>query len=415
MNKKLLLITLWLFYQPAWSDGLRLTDAIDIALQVDPVLQSQSARVQAYRDEAVAADTWPDPKLMLGMRSLPVDSFALDQEPMTQVVVGYQQMLPRGDSNAIRSRLQQTLAEQQQSGIAERQRKVRLQVTQAWLSVYLQEMSERILLGDRKLFTEQVEISRDLYATGRKQQQDVLQAELELSLIDDQLEHVHSAIREARAELAQWVGEDNADLALQPDRNEFRHTLPETARLRQLLLQHPGLQQKQQAIQASEEKVNLANSKYSPQWGFDVSYGFRQGNNANGSDRPDFVNALVSLDLPVFTENRQDRQVSSARARLLASRYAREDLQRQLLSRLDTQLARWDQLQKRLILYRQKVLTQSQQNAEAAMNGYQSGVVNFFTLTRARSAELRARLQQLKLQVEQARVYARIQYLVGAL
>ena len=414
MKIKPVLILVWLLPLNAWAaDGLGLQDAVKMAMDSDPGLQAQTAQIQAFRDDAIAADGWPDPRLALGLRSLPVDSFKLDQEPMTQVVVGYQQMLPRGDTSAIQSRLQNTLSEQQQSSRANRQRMIQLSVTQAWLKVYLQEMSENILRGNRKLFSEQVKISRALYAAGRKQQQNVLQAELELSLVDDKLHQVHSNIKQARAELAEWVGNDIAALPLQLQGDEFNHALPPDQQLKRQLLQHPLLQQKQKAIQASEAKVGLANTRYSPQWGFDVSYGFRQGNNVDGSDRADFFSAIVSLDLPVFTENRQDRQVSSAKARLLASRYDKQDLQRQLQTRLETALANWDQLQQRLKLYQQQVLPQSQQNAEAAMNGYQSGVVSFFTLTGARSAELKARLQQLQLQVEQARVYAQIHYLVG--
>ncbi|MCW8955477.1 MAG: hypothetical protein OQL09_01235 [Gammaproteobacteria bacterium] len=47
------------------------------------------------------------------------------------------------------------------------------------------------------------------------------------------------------------------------------------------------------------------------------------------------------------------------------------------------------------------------------MNGYQSGVVSFTSLTRARSAELKAQLQRLKLDVEKAMAYAEIRFLIG--
>lgn len=74
---------------------------------------------------------------------------------------------------------------------------------------------------------------------------------------------------------------------------------------------------------------------------------------------------------------------------------------------------KWQQLGKRVDLYDHQVLQQAKQNAKAALNGYQSGVVSFFTLTRARSAELKSELQRLNLVVEQAKAYADIRYLVG--
>ena len=82
-------------------------------------------------------------------------------------------------------------------------------------------------------------------------------------------------------------------------------------------------------------------------------------------------------------------------------------------SRLEQLLARYEQLEKRLQLYDYDVLTRARQNAKAAFNGYQSGVVSFLILTRARSAELKAELQRLKLSVQKAMALADIYFLVG--
>ena len=133
----------------------------------------------------------------------------------------------------------------------------------------------------------------------------------------------------------------------------------------------------------------------------------------DGSDRADFFTALVNVDLPIFTENKQDRQLSSKKKQLLAARYEKQDTIISLQSQFDQMYTRWKQLKKRLQLYDHDVLTRARQNAKAALNGYQSGVVSFLTLTRARSAELKAELQRLQLNVQKAMTLADIYFLVG--
>ncbi|MCW8909922.1 MAG: TolC family protein, partial [Gammaproteobacteria bacterium] len=164
---------------------------------------------------------------------------------------------------------------------------------------------------------------------------------------------------------------------------------------------------------ASREQLDLAKQKYKPQWGFDISYAKRSGENMDGSDRSDFVSTMINFDLPVFTGQKQDKVVSARQKQLLASKYEKQDAYLQAVSQLEQFYARWQQLRERVGLYDRQVLKQAKQNATAALNGYQSGVVSFITLTRARSAELKAELQRLNLVVEQSIAHADIRYLVG--
>ena len=396
------------------DNALSLKEAEQLALENDPLTKSFDQYAQSFQQESVASDQWPDPKLKLGFLSLPTDSFDLDQEPMTQIIVGYSQMIPRGNSLQHKTDLMRAKANIKLADMSLRQRKVILNVRKAWLKVYLKEASEKIIQKNRHLFKQQLDVSQSLYAAGRKQQQDVLQAELELSLLDDKLQQISSQKNEARALLAQWVGEDAAAYVLHVDDKQFKTDIAQN--LRQLLdnvKQHPGLKKKALKISASQQQVELAKQKYKPQWGFDVTYGKRDGNNMDGSDRADFLSAMVQLDIPVFTEDKQDRVLSSRKKQLQAAQYEKQDVLLKLQSQLKQIYARWEKLKTRLYLYDEKVLIQANQNAKAALNGYQSGVVTFFTLTRARSSELKAQLQRLKLNIEQAMTYAEIRFLAG--
>jgi outer membrane protein TolC len=408
------LLVLLPFAGTAAQGGLSLRQAEQVALQYDPVIKSHQQHARAFEDESVAAGEWPDPKLKFGFLSLPTDSFELDQEPMTQVVLGYQQALPRGDSTSLMAAARQAQAGMKHADVALRQRMVLLNTRKAWYQTYLQDQSMQIIEQNRRLVRQQLQVSQSLYAAGKSQQQDVLQAELELSLMDDRLQQIASMQSQSRAMLAKWVGDELADMPLGEPGDFARNALQKDVdELLSILDQHPELKRTDAKIQASEKQVDLAMQQYKPQWSFDLTYGKRDGFNMDGTDRADFFSALVLVDLPLFTEQNQDRILSARRSQLLAERYGKTDTRLSLAASLKQAYARYTKLQQRVQLYDRQVLPQARQNASAAFNGYQSGVVSFIALTRARSAELKAELQHLNLMVEQAIAYAEIRFLVG--
>jgi len=397
--------------------GLSLTLAEQLALQRDTLSKSFRQNEQAYVEQARASDTWQDPRIKLGVQALPVDSFDLEQENMTQLVVGYQQMLPRGDSNKHISASMMALSRTQTARAQQRERQVLMKVRQAWLDVVLQKKTLDIIQANRKLFDEMLDVSQSFYASGRQQQQDVVQAELEISLVDDRLQRAHSELAVAKARLAKWVGEENMINGVAVEQVKLQLPgLLEITELKQRLQSNPELIAMQQQVVRQKSQLDLADEQYSPQWGFDISYGFRSGNNGNNpanDERSDFLTAMVTLDLPIFTANKQDRQVSAQKQRLQATRYRQLDVNRELLKRLNAVVSRLQKLKDRHLLYKTRVLPQAKQNAQVSFSGYQSGVVSFFTLTRARVTQLNTRLADLQIDVAYNKAFAELQYLIG--
>ncbi len=399
------------------ASGLSLQQAEKMALQRDSLSKSFKQNELAFADQARATDTWQDPRIKLGVQALPVDSFDLEQENMTQLVLGYQQMLPRGDSNANASASMMAMSRTQTARGQQRERQVLMKVRQAWLDVVLQQKTIGIIQANRQLFEEMLDVSQAFYASGRQQQQDVVQAELEISLVDDRLQRTHSELIVAQANLAKWVGEENMVQGVAVNQADL--TLPSiqaVTELKRRLETNPELIAMQQQVIGQQKKLALADDQYSPQWGFDITYGFRSGNNGNNpanDSRSDFLTAMVTLDLPLFTANKQDKNVSAEKQRLQATRYQQLDVNRDLLKRLQTVVGRLQKLKDRHQLYENKVLPQAKQNSEVSFSGYQSGVVSFFTLTRARVTELNTRLADLQIDVAYNKAFAELQYLIG--
>ncbi|MCW9046588.1 MAG: TolC family protein [Gammaproteobacteria bacterium] len=394
------------------DNTVSLKQALELALSNDALISGLVAKQDSWNQLSHASQTWDDPKLRFGAQAVPIDTFNLDQEPMTQLVLGYQQNFPRGNSLKNKTELMKANASTQASKLESRKRQVILAVKKSWYEVWYRENAISVIESNRKVFEEMLNINEEFYASGRANQQSVVQAELDISLIDDKLQTMQSELFVAQEELAKWLGVNDVKVVHGAiDENEY--TLMSLPALQSLIKQHPQLKQAQDNLDIQRSALALEEDKYSAQWGLDVRYGNRQGERVDGSDLPDFMTAMVTLDLPVFTEEKQDRHVASGKSKVQSARYKLIDTQREILKKLKQTHARLFKFKQRLKLYSEKINSQAKQNTEVAMRGYRSGVVDFLTLSKAQVTEFNTRLAELKLKYQFSLSKSDLEFLVG--
>jgi len=399
------------FLFSANAPALNLQQAEQLAIQSDPSIESYKATSRSFVDESVADDTLPDPKLRFGAVNVPVDTFDLEQEQMTQIKVGIQQDFPRGDVLSIKQRQSQYLSHAAMSMADDVQLKIVRDVRETYLNLFYEIRAYQIIRETRKLFSELVKITESNYAAGRVNQQDVVLAGLELSRLDDRSTKILARDESYRAELEQWIG-DVAWNNLSPD-FPVLPDLPQQVDLNKVIPAHPLIRAESAKIDASKQMTEMARQQYKPGWSLLVDYGFRSGNNPDGSERADFATAIVSLDIPLFTGNRQDKAVSSNEQKISSARYSKDDQLRKLKKLYEKNQHLWMRLGEREQLYKSSLLTAAENNSKVSLKAYQSGVSEFDTLMRAQITELDVRLEDLRIRVDRAAAQARLLYITG--
>jgi len=391
--------------------ALNLKQAEQLAIRSDPSIEAYKATSQSFVDESVADDTLPDPKLHFGAVNVPVDTFDLDQEQMTQVKVGIVQNFPRGDVLSIKQQQSRYLSRAAMSMADDAQLKIIRDLRETYLNLYYEVSAYQIIQETRKLFAELVKITESNYAAGRVNQQDVVLAGLELSRLDDRSTKIQAREESNRADLAQWIG----DIAWNEISMEFPGlpALPVTVDLNKLIPAHPLIRAQNANIDASKQMTEMARQEYRPGWSLLVDYGFRSGDNPDGTERADFATAIVSMDIPLFTGNRQDKTVSSNEQKIVAARYSKDDQLRKLKRFYEKNNHLWMRLSEREKLYKNSLLTAAKNNSKAALKAYQSGVSEFNTLMRAQITELDVRLEDIRVRVDRAVAQAKLLYITG--
>ena len=388
---------------------LTIAEAEDLARVGEPGQRALIARAEAMQEQAVAAGSLPDPVLRVGLANYPIDGGSFSTEGMTQAQLGLRQSFPRARAQGT-TRLRAE-AEALNRGADARGRDVLSAVRIAWLETYYSQRAWMLVSESRPFFADLVTITRSMYAVGRKTQYDVLRAELELSRLDDRLIEAERARSEAQARLSRWLGQD----AYRPVAMKLPgwDAPPPLEVLQAGLDSHPSIAAARAGVTAQQAAVAIAEENKKPGWALDVGYGYREGFLPDGSPRSDFVSLSVSVDLPFFSKNRQDRKLAAALGSRRAAMASEAELIARLSSELDIEYARWTDLTRRLGLYETQILEQSKGQAQAALLAYQSDTGDFSDVMRGYIDDLNTRTEHVRLQVQRAQSHAVLARLGG--
>ena len=390
---------------------LTLDEAERLALSEEPGREALLAEADALSEQSVVAGQLPDPQLRVGLGNFPIESGGFTTEGMTQAQLGVRQAFPPGKTRSLSTRQYEQMASGRHRSADGRSRDVITAVRQAWLDTYYWQQAQSIVPESRPYFADLVTVTQSLYSVGRRDQQDVLQAELELSRLDDRLIEINQQRSHARARLSEWVRGAPTE-TVGAGLPAWEH-LPPLEVLIEALADHPRLQAAAAAVDARQTGVSLAEQQYKPGWAIDLGYGYRDGSLPNGDPRSDFMSVMVTVDVPLFRGKRQERAVAAARKQRRAATQTREQLYRALESQLRAQYARWQDLNRQVALYERTIVPQAEDRAKAALLAYQSDSGDFADVMRGQIDTLDVRVQWERLRTERAQSFAVLANLGG--
>jgi len=384
---------------------LGLEEAATLAVQRQPQLLAQQAAIAALQENASAAGEFPDPRLNFGLTNVPVDTFSLTQDGMTQAVIGVNQMVPGGNKRQLgmaRARQEAALESQALAALSLRiARDARL----AWLDVYSAGAARDLVKRVEAEYQRQVEWSQVAYKANQLGQEETLTLRGMLEATRDRQGELQRQESTARAGLARWIG----DAARRP-LEALPASMPPLplGELIGRLEQHPELASLREAATLARSDVALAKEAYKPDWSVDLSYG------ARGNNLADMVSLVVGVDLPVFTANRQDKRLAARLAEVERAEQLLADRRRALQADLEAAYAEWQSADARLARFEKEILPLAGRRAESALATYGSARAGYDRVLEARRGETELRLQWLALQVARARALAQIRYFSAA-
>ena len=393
----------------AQAAPLTLDDALRTAQERSRQLPAQNAAAAASREMAIAAGQRPDPTLKAGINSLPIngpDRFSLVRDNFTMRSVGFSQEITRDGKLKARTSRFEREAEVAEAGRTLVLANLRRDTAMAWLDRHYQERMRDVLVTQRDETRLQIDAADAAYRVGRGSQADVFAARSSVAQIEDRIAQAERQVATATTQLGRWVGTAAADALGSPPVLDAVRLHAED--LEAQLAHHPQIEVmlKQEAMAQADVEVARANKQSDVS--VELTYSQR------GPSYSNMVSVNLSVPLQWDPKNRQDREVAARLAVAEQVRAEREEATRAHVGEAMAMLQEWRSDRERLMRYDTSLLPLATERTRASMAAYRGGTGALTAVLEARRGEIDTRMERLRLEMEAARLWARLNYLVPA-
>lgn len=388
---------------------LTLDQALQAAQARSRQLVAQDAAATAAREMAVAAGQRPDPTFKAGVSNLPVegaDKFSLSRDFMTMRSVGLMQEFTRREKREARASRYEREAEVAQAGrwlaLANLQRDTAL----TWLDRYYGERMRDILVVQRDEAKLQIDAADAAYRAGRGPQADAFAARIAVAQIEDRIADTERQLAISQTQLTRWIGDASARPLSEPtglDTIRLDLSALDTA-----LEHHPQLELMAKQEEVARAEVDIAKANKRSDWSAEVMYSQR------GSAYSNMVSINLSVPLQWGQKDRQDRELAARLAMVDQLRSEREEAARSHVAEAKAMIQEWQSHRRRLVRYDASLLPLSSERTRAAIAAYRGGSGELASVLDARRSEIDTRMERLRLEMEAARLWARLTYLLPA-
>ncbi|MCL2896162.1 TolC family protein [Brenneria tiliae] len=399
-----LAMLLWLPVASFAAD-LDLEQALQAAERYSADLSANQHQIRALQNMADSATQLPDPQLKFGVENLPLggnNGSRLTREGMTMQRIGVMQTYVSSTKRDNKARTLRVEADSLRSNHDIIRARLQRETAQAWLELAL---SRQSLQDVRSLVNEsqrQIALQKAGVAAGGEASS-VLEARLTLAEMQDKLADAERDVQIAKARMVQLTGVPDINVRGALPRIERLPASPE--QLSKTIHLHPEMQLAQRESELAQARSAQSAVAAIPDVGVEVYYAKR------GDNYDDMAGMMVTVDLPLFKSQRQDKDYAADVARSQEARDRVLLTGREHQAQLDTLIAQYQAAQSRWQRQKNEVLPLQQQRNKLMQAQYQSGGSNLADVLEARRAMLESQIATLNATREMAQLWAAIRYL----
>jgi len=370
-----------------------LAELIEEGLANNQDVKSLESKVKGFREEISFAGSLDDLRIGIGVLNLPTDSFRFDQTPMTQKQLFIAQKIPWFGKLDLRSQQAAMKALRQEAILKAKRQELTRQIATAYYELGFVTSSQKINERLTKMLNQLLRVSEMRYSTGQGLQQDVLQAQVEISKLLDEQITLEKKRRTLEDRINGLLNRGNFIPVTPPQRLPYPNLVLEIKKLQtRALAMNPWLKVKQAEVDQAKVEIELARKDYWPDMDFKVGYGQRD-DLENGQNSPDFVSASVVVNIPLWQKTRQNKKREATKALHQAALKSYQNLANSLPYRIDALATDIRKIQENYKLITDALLVQAEQWAQSSLVAYEVGKVNFNTTISSQINLLRFELQ----------------------
>jgi len=377
---------------PIWAPP-PLTQLIEEGLSQNKEIKSLEAGVAGLKDEIPFAGSLDDLRLGFAILNLPTDTFSFDQEAMTQKQIFIAQKFPWFGKLDLRSQRATLRAVRQDAVLQARRLELARKIAISYYELGFIATSLRINKRLTDTVSQLLGVAETRYATGRGLQQDVLQAQVELSKLLDEKIRLERRRRTLEDQINGLLNRESFTPVQPPEELSYPDLQLNVKNLQnKALKENPQLRVRQTKIDITAVEIQLAKKQYWPDMDIRLAYGQRD-QDFTGRDLPNLVSGSVTMNIPLWQKKRQNSKLAATQKEHEAAINFYQNLMESLPYRVDALVTEIHDTQRNYRLFADALLLQADQWANSSLRAYEVGSLEFNTMIEAQIRLLRFELQ----------------------
>jgi outer membrane protein, heavy metal efflux system len=381
MKQVIILLILFQMFNLLAGDNY-LEDLLVQVLDNNPEIQALKYHISALQEKETVVQKLMDPMFAVEYSSVPIDSWALDETPMSGVQFKLQQTIPFPGKNSAREDIAISETESRSLDLEE----LKLQLTGKFKKVYYNLYTIRQLKSlseDHITYLQQLRSSLQAkYETGKSNQHNLLKMDLKIGKLRDDLKDFEIRDLEITSTLNSIL---NRDISEQIITNKWDEDIIEFDELEILVnkakLNRPLFKSLEQDIQTKNLEMELVKRDKLPNVTIWAGYRYRQ--DINNMKNPDFASLGLSFPLPFdfLKKNKAKFSLFKYNKRKIESKY--DNVLNKTAAQIKTELVEYKRALEKMKTYKEDLLPGSRTALELTYAAYENGKADFSSLFQA--------------------------------
>lgn len=394
------------------GEGFSLPQLTQILISEHPRLKAMEKEVSMMKQRISVKGSLDDPKLKLGINSLPVDTWSFKDEGMTAKEIGISQMIPLGGKLG----LQEEIARIEYRKSLERLRKERLELIELLKTNFYELTYVREAIKIVEALKEYVNLIIESEAASNKSGMgslsNVVKASVELTMLDEELISLKQQEKAFLSKISYLVGRDVdvESLKLQPPEKDTPFSIEEIKE--KITQNNPEIALLKLEEDLSTKERTLKEKEYIPDLELGVSY-MQRDSTRDGMKRPDMVSAMAVVNIPLWFKKKNIPMIEEMQQKKHMFSSQIEDKFLELQSRSSTLLSqtkKWYSLYK---LYQTQLIPQIELVFETTLSRYKTGNVELMAVIDTTRMLLRYKKDMVMAKKEYYATLAELSTLMG--
>lgn len=402
----ILLITPSLSFAKETTLGVDLKGILEYAKKENPEIKAYKERANAFETKARYAGILDDPSFKIEFGDIPRDDpFPITgKAEMTRYTIT--QMFPFPGKLSLMEKMAKKEASMAGEELRDKEIEILTMVKMAYFDYYYVDSAIGITKEIKDILLNLERTAGIRYSTGLVPQQDLIKAQVELSMIANELITMESEKKVLQARLNALLNRPIKDYLADPKKLDFKISVPEVNELSgRALNRNPMIKAMEYIIEAQDVNRNLAKINYFPDFMLGIAPIQRM-------EKFSSWDLMVGLNIPLWWK-KYDYRLKEASANLNSSKSRLNNLKNQVSFELNQAYIKVETANRIIEIYETGLLPLAKLSFESSFINYQTGKVDFLTLLENQRALKKTRIEHLRALVDYRVRVAELEKVVG--